>query len=113
MGAHECGNLSVGRHKNAKEAYKELVNNAKYWRGHDAYNGTISTSDGFNMINKHPRFGTKTWDKFENDTLENTKWVEWNCIELKGAILKKIKEKHGYKGKRNIKAFYFWGLAAS
>ena len=65
MGAHECSNLSVGRHKNAKEAYKELVNNAKYWRGHDAYNGTISTSDGFNMVNKHPRFGTKRWNKFE------------------------------------------------
>jgi len=33
-------------------------------------------------------------------------------IELEGTALKKVKEKHGYKGKKGIKAFYFYGWAA-
>jgi len=45
--------------------------------------------------------------------MEGSKWDLWNCIEFKGATLKKAKEEEGYKGKKNIKAFFFWGLAAS
>jgi len=65
------------------------------------------------MITEHPRYGTKKFWKFVDKTMDGTKFSAWNCIEIKGAILKAIKEKEGYKGKRNIKAFFFWGLAAS
>lgn len=113
MGAFEQTEYAIGRYESAEEAYDELVGMAHWDSGHDCYNGTISTSDGFKMITKHPRYGTKKFWKFVEDTMDGTKWSEWNCIELKGAALKKAKEESGYKGKRNIKAFYFWGLAAS
>ena len=66
----------------------------------------------FISLNSGPINNKKFWD-FVYDTIDNTKFDNWNCIELKGAALKKAKEYNGYKGKRNIKAFFFWGLAAT
>jgi len=103
----------LGRFKNAREAYNYLKEKAEHEHGHDGYNGTISTSGGFKMIREHPRYGTKKFWKFVDNTMEGTKWDLWNCIEFKGATLKKAKEEKGLKGKKNIKAFFFWGLAAS
>jgi len=113
MGAFDRTDFALGRYKSAREAYNELIKEAEHEYGHDGYNGTISTSDGFKMITEHPRYGTKKFWKFVDKTMDGTKFSAWNCIEIKGAILKAIKEKEGYKGKRNIKAFFFWGLAAS
>ena len=113
MGAFDRTDFALGKYKSAREAYNELVEEAEHEYGHDGYNGTISTSDGFKMITEHPRYGTKKFWKFVDKTMDGTKFSAWNCIEIKGAILKAIKEKEGYKGKRNIKAFFFWGLAAS
>ena len=113
MGAFDKTEYAIGRYKYAWEAYDELVEEAIWQHGHDGYNGTITTSNGFKMITEHPRYGTKKFWKFVDDTMDGTKWCEWNCIEFKGATLKKAKEESGYKGKRNIKAFFFWGLAAS
>ena len=31
---------------------------------------------------------------------------------VEDAVLKRLKENRGYKGKKNIKAFYFFGLAS-
>jgi len=113
MGAFDARDYAIGRFKNAEEAYKHLVEKAIWRKGNDGYNGTISTSGGFKMITKYPRYGTKKFWKFVDDTMEGSKWDLWNCIEFKGATLKKAKEEEGYKGKKNIKAFFFWGLAAS
>jgi len=113
MGAFEQTEFVIGKYKSAEEAYNDLVEGAEYEYGHDGYNGTISTSDGFFIRKEHPRYGTKKFWKFVDDTMDGTKFSRWNCIEFKGATLKKAKEESGYKGKRNIKAFYFWGLAAS
>ena len=113
MGAFDCSDYAIGKYKSAKEAYKELVEKAENQYGWNGYNGTISTSDGFKMVTNHPRFGTKAWDKFEDDTISGTKWKKWNCIEIKGATAKKWKKQEGFKGRRGIKVFYFWGLAAS
>ena len=113
MGAFEARDYAIGRFKNAKEAYNYLVEQAEYEHGHDGYKGTISTSGGFKIIREHPRYDTKKFWKFVDKTMDGTKWCEWNCIEFKGATLKKAKEESGYKGKKNIKAFFFWGLAAS
>ena len=113
MGAFDARDYAIGKFKNAKEAYNHLVKKAIWRKGNDGYNGTISTSSGFKMITKHPRYGTKKFWKFVDDTMEGSKWDLWNCIEFKGATLKKAKEESGYKGKKNIKAFFFWGLAAS
>jgi len=113
MAAFEQTEYAIGRYKSAEEAYNELVEEAEYEYGHDGYNGTISTSDGFFIRKEHPRYGTKKFWKFVDDTMDGTKFSRWNCIEFKGATLKKAKEESGYKGKKNIKAFFFWGLAAS
>tara|TARA_R100001509_G_C4873299_1_gene217569 strand:+ start:639 stop:980 length:342 start_codon:yes stop_codon:yes gene_type:complete len=113
MGAFEARDYAIGRFKNATEAYNKLVEDAEYESGHNSYNGTISTSEGFKMIYEHPRYDTKKFWKFVDNTMDGTKFDRWNCIELKGATLKKAKEESGYKGKKNIKAFFFWGLAAS
>ena len=113
MGAHESNIVKVGRYRDASQAYAEAVREAQHEHGHSGYNGTISTSHGFRMITDHPRYGTKKFWKFYEDKLYDTKFAKWNCVEITGAILKRIKEEEGYKGKRNIKAFYFWGLAAS
>ena len=113
MGAWDRLYIEVGRYKNAREAYNQLVKEEIYEHGHDGYNGTISTSEGFRIRTDHPRYGTKKWNKFYDKTLDGTKFDRWNCIEIKGSLLKQFKEHWGYKGKRNIKAFVFWGWAAT
>ena len=113
MGAHCQQDFAIGKFKNAKEAYKKLVKDAEHDFGHSGYNGTISTSNGFKMVTEHPRYATKKFWKFVDDTMDGTKFSRWNCIEFKGATLKRIKEESNHKGKKNIKVFFLWGLAAS
>ena len=52
------------------------------------------------MITEHPRYNTKKFWKFVDKTMDGTKFSRWNCIEFKGATLKKAKEESGYKGKK-------------
>ena len=113
MGATTFGDLTVGRYKNASEAYNSLVEDALHDYGHDSYNGTISTTDGFIMFKDNPRYGTKAFGKWADKVLDSTqKWGECACVEITGAVLKRLKERNGYKGKKGIKAFYFTGWAA-
>lgn len=113
MGATTFGNLTVGRYKKASDAYDSLVNEAEYECGHDSYNGTISTTQGFKMRDDNPRYGTKAFNKWEDNMLEFAeKWGDCICIEITGAVLKRLKERNGYKGNKGIKAFYFLGWAA-
>ena len=46
MGAHNMQDRSVG--KTMREAYDRAVQNAESEHGHNGYNGTISTTGGFN-----------------------------------------------------------------
>ena len=113
MGATNFGNLAFGKYKNASEAYDDLVSEALYESGHDSYNGTISTTEYFTIRNDNPRYGTKAFDKWENKMLNVAeKWGDCICIEITGAILKRMKENRGYKGKKGIRAYYFFGWAA-
>ena len=112
MGATTFGNLAVGKYKNGSEAYNHLVENALYDHGHDPYNGTISTTDGFRMRNDNPRYGTKSFSKWEDKMINNMNKYDCVCVEITGAVLKRIKESRGYKGKKGIKAFYFVGWAS-
>ena len=113
MGATTFGDLTVGRYKNASEAYNSLVEEAEYDYGHDPYNGTISTTDGFRMRDDNPRYGTKSFDEWENKMFNNMNKYDCICVEITGAVLKRIKENNGYKGKKGIKAFYFIGWASN
>jgi hypothetical protein len=113
MGATNFGHLAVGRYKNASEAYNSLIEYALHDSGHNPYNGTISTTGGFKMRNDNPRYGTKAFGKWKNKMLDVAeKWGDCICIEIKGAILKRMKEARGYKGKKGIRVYYFFGWAA-
>ena len=103
--------------KTPREAYKAAVKGAEYEHGHDGYNGTISTTDRYYFFNEHPRWGTKKFDKWEDKILSNDngpvqKWEACGCVEIKGKAAKEIKEVNGLKGKRGLKVWYFFGLAA-
>ena len=112
MGATTFGNLAVGKYKNASQAYNDLVEDALYDHGHDPYNGTISTTNGFRMRNDNPRYGTKSFGKWEDKMIHNMNKYDCICVEITGAVLKKIKENRGYKGKKGVKGFYFAGWAS-
>ena len=111
MGATTFGDLTVGRYKNASDAYNSLVEEAQHEYGHDPYNGTISTTDGFKTVNDNPRYGTQSFSKWEDKMFDNMDKYDCLCVEITGAVLKRLKERNGYKGNKGIKAFYFigWG----
>lgn len=111
MGAIQFGQVEIA--KTAKDAYSRAVEEAEYESGHDPYNGTISTTEGFRMTTGNPRFGTKAFAKWEEENVDNYgKWEGCGCIEITGAVAKRIKEKRGLKGRRGLKVFYFFGWAA-
>tara|TARA_R110002153_G_scaffold38297_9_gene111337 strand:+ start:5381 stop:5722 length:342 start_codon:yes stop_codon:yes gene_type:complete len=112
MGACTFETTEIGRYKNANEAYSEAVEEAFYEEGHDSYNGTISTTDGFRELDTHHRYGSKAWNIWVEKLLDQLDKRDCVCYEIKGTALKKMKERRGYKGKRNVKAYYFFGWAA-
>ena len=116
MGATNFSDSAIGKFKHAREAYNELVEEAKYDSGHDAYNGTVSTTSGVkDLTSRAPKYGTKAFDKWEEKCLEDgtaEKWGSAIAVEIKGATFKKMKERRGYKGRKGIKAFYMFGWAS-
>jgi len=115
MGASNFSTTKVA--KTPREAYKKAVEGAEYEHGHDGYNGTISTTEGYYFFDEHPRWGTKKFDDWENKILSKDygpvqKWKKAGCVEIKGKAAKEIKKVNGLKGKRGLKVFYFFGWAA-
>jgi hypothetical protein len=111
MGACDFSNLVVIKGK-ARDAYHDAVEDAEYEDGHDPYNGTISTTNGFSMRSDNPRYGTKAFDKWEEKVLDETDKRECVCVEITGAVATRIKNRRGYKGKKGIGVFYFFGMAS-
>jgi len=106
MGA--CNFQTTGMGKNAQEVFRTLVQQAEYEYGVDAYNGTISTVDGFKMTKLPARKNLgkhmdERWDVIDKRACE--------CIELSKYAASKWKAKYGLKGKRG-KVFVFFGWAA-
>jgi len=112
MGAQVFEILTVGRFKSASEAYSYECEEAQYDDGHDPYNGTISTTDRCYRRTEFPRYGTRKFDGWVGKEIDSMDKRECRFVELEGAALKKAKERRGYKGKKGIKAFYFYGWAA-
>jgi len=113
MGSTNFGTIKIGKFKDYREAYNGAVQDALHEYGHDAYNGTISTTDGVRRPNGHPKFGTKTFSKWESKQLEKmNKWGTCLAVEIKSSKLKELKEQYGYKCKKGVKAYYFFGWAA-
>ena len=118
MGACVFSELVVVK-GDAREAYNTACEEANYENGHQqGYSGDIQTTSGFrDLTNRAPRYGTKAFREWEDDVLDNDKFgVEKRgyaaCIEIKGTKLKTLKERNGMKGRKGIRAFYFFGWAA-
>jgi hypothetical protein len=117
MGACTFGDVTLVR-GDAREAYNTLCEEYAYENGHrQGYSGDIQTTSGFrDLTSIAPKYNTKAFWAWEEDCIDNDKYVEkWGnagCIEIKGTALKKMKERSGLKGKKGYRAFYFFGWAA-
>ena len=116
MGAMGFNVIKVGRYNTAQQAFNEAVEDAAYEHGHGGYTGTIAEKNTFRMIDCPPKHNPyKLADKIQEDYDHwvQDKWGPAGCIEINGAFLKRVKERYGYKGKKNIRAFIFFGIASS
>lgn len=116
MGACNFSNLALVK-GDAREAYNALCDEARDENGHQqGYSGDIQTTSGFRMLTSAaPRYDTKAFYNWEDDCLSNDvveKWGACGCVEIKGASLKRLKERRGLKGRKGYRAFYFFGWAA-
>lgn len=114
MGATTFQNSMGGPKMNAALAYRTLCDAAIDFNGSDSYNGTISTTSGFRMVEKTGRKFQATIDAIlDNENSDIDKWGPAGCIELTGAELQRWKKHNpGVKGRRNVRAFIFFGWAA-
>lgn len=80
MGATNFVEVMSG-YDNARDAYYEACEQATYEFGHDAYNGTISTTNGYTYLGevdaeKLEEFIDKNIDKYR-------KWGKCGCVKSK------------------------------
>lgn len=110
MGACEFSDIVVIK-GTVREAYNDAVEEANAYNGHqDGYSGDIQTTHGFRTLHNHPRYGTKAFWDWGNKKIDNMSKGDCIAVEIKGAELKKLKGRR-WKGKRGVRAFYFFGLA--
>jgi hypothetical protein len=112
MGACTFGNVVVTK-GNSSKAYNEICDEMKDYNGHqEGYSGDIQTTDGFYTARETPRYGTKAFNKWEDEQLDKLNKRECLCVEIKSpSELKRLKGDR-WKGKRGVRAFYFFGWAA-
>ena len=107
MGAVLTSKSAIGKYKNAREAFKDLQAEAQEEYGRDYYNGKINNVDLGREIKDFPQPGSKAHDKWFWKTLEDVDKGECVFIEIKGAELKRRKDRSMYKGKKGVRAFDF------
>jgi hypothetical protein len=82
MGAHNFEQPYSA--KNMKEAYNGAVADAHYDFGHDPYNGTISTTNGFKDLTSEFRSSGKPLETFIEEKLDVLeKWGEAGGVCVK------------------------------
>ncbi len=107
--------LSTGT---SDDAYQLAVTSAITEYGINPYNGTISTTDGYQIIDEpRPKYGSKDFFRWVYDTIDNKceKWGKAGCIELTPAELKHARSEYRWrhlKGKHNVGGWYFFGIAS-
>jgi len=78
MGAHNFQDQAFG--ETADEAYKDAVDSAYYEYGHDAYNGTISTTSGYAIIPLEEGESIDEWSLRVIDDPCVSKWNDCACV---------------------------------
>lgn len=88
MGACTFGVMGCPGEKDVAKAYKELVDQALYERGHDGYNGTISTTQGVKVVQAKPvhRDQLNATEKpyLDGKDPEIEKWLKAGAIAVAG-----------------------------
>lgn len=94
--------------ESAEQAYAQLVREAQHERGHEGYNGTISTTHGFTVIQAKPvtvldanKIEAAEWAKEESGT-ERPRFEKWGkCCAVRVV-----------DATRKLDGWLFFGLAA-
>ena len=107
MGAHNFATTAYG--KTAADAYRIACDNATAEHGWDAYNGTISTTEGFREVPLGQRmFTTAAIRRWEDRVLEDDRFEKrGDCACLA------LPQSHAKGQGRGVRAFFFVGWAAS
>lgn len=110
MGACNFTVKSFGR--TIQDAFKNAVDNALYEHGHDCYNGTISTTDFKCELKDVPRYGTKAYNKYIDDLLNDwTRLKKWETVgfKLTGKYAQAWRKNNGYSRKKgDVYVFFGW-----
>ena len=101
MGAHNFAASAYA--KTAEDAYNNLVEEAIYDHGHDAYNGTISTTFGFVIIPFKDGESSVEWMDRMMEHPDVEKWENCACVEAT----------HVEKNSNGYPLWHFSGWAAS
>jgi len=113
MGSHTFQTSIGGKGMTARQAYGELVEEARCQYGSDPYSGTIATTHGFVMVEQgRRRLDTVIREMLDNENGQVRKWGPAGCIALKGKALRDWRATNGLAGTR-ARAFVFFGWAAS
>lgn len=112
MGANNFNKTMIGKFETAGTAYRLAKEEAQYEFGHDNYNGSISTCNFFELVKDHPRYNTKDFWSWVDAKKEKFEKRDCIAVEITGTSFTKMKNEAGLHGKRGIKAFLFFGLAA-
>lgn len=115
MGSHTFRVDLGGVRLTPQDAYNELVEAAQWEYGKDAYNGSISTTQGLFMVKAEPNEISKVIEKIlDDDSHTVEKWGPAGCIELTGSALESWKRSRSdLRGKHGVRAYMFFGWAAS
>jgi len=84
----------------------------------EAYSGTIISKPtykikSFDCPSRKDPYKLADELILNEDSAINNKYGPTGCIEIKGALLKRKKDRKGLKGKKNIRGFIFFGWAPS
>ena len=113
MGSHTFQEQIGGKGMTSETAYQALVQQAEHQYGCNPYNGTISTTSGFIVVDKGRRRARTVIEEILRDSSSDiVKWGPAGCIALSGAALTRWRKQHGLAGSR-ARAFVFFGHATS
>lgn len=116
MGGTNFSQTATGKFETPDDAFRAAQEQARWEHGHGGYTGTLAEKhEGFIMIDcpagKNPYKLAQQLVR-DDDPRVDDKWGPAGCIELKGKWLREAKDRAGLKGKRNIRAFLFFGWAS-
>ena len=112
MGAVDFDVMQVVK-GDVRDAYNEAYSDARDENGHQqGYSGDIQTCSGYSKAHGNPRYGTKAFSKWLDKQFETLDKRDCKYIEIEGAVATRIKKRHGYKGRKGIRVFYFFGVGA-